>query len=300
VPDGTACGDPSNTQCDNPDSCLAGTCVPNFEPPTTVCDDGLYCTTVDTCDGMGACTGETSPCQFGETCDEDNDICVPPVECVVDDDCDQDFLFCNGDEICVDGQCQSSGNPCQEGEYCDEFDNVCLDEAPDCIYDADCDDGLYCNGVEFCDDGTCAQGDKPCPTCTVCDEDQDTCEEVNLDLDITKFAVNGKKVHNKKDSRGKSKGLGSVAVGKPIKRMKLTVINPNGNCETGSPATLIGVQDGKEIYNETRVVYDLGEGQADFTFPSYTPIKKGTIVWTVEIFDNDPDDDTATVSTRVR
>ncbi|MCH8252761.1 MAG: hypothetical protein IID36_09955 [Planctomycetes bacterium] len=47
---GTACGDPSDTDCDNPDTCDAsGACQNNAEPNGTPCDDGDDCTEDDQC-----------------------------------------------------------------------------------------------------------------------------------------------------------------------------------------------------------------------------------------------------------
>jgi len=49
-------------------------CVENED-----CDDGLFCT-VDTCDiviaGCGVCEFGGSPCDEGQTCDEETDTCV--------------------------------------------------------------------------------------------------------------------------------------------------------------------------------------------------------------------------------
>jgi len=52
---GTPCGDPSDTPCDNPDTCDgSGSCEINNEPTGTSCNDGNDCTANDTCAG-GAC-----------------------------------------------------------------------------------------------------------------------------------------------------------------------------------------------------------------------------------------------------
>ena len=48
------CGDPSDTDCDNPDSCFNGACVPNNEPPGHACSDGNACTQ-DICLSGGVC-----------------------------------------------------------------------------------------------------------------------------------------------------------------------------------------------------------------------------------------------------
>ena len=59
LPDDTPCGDGSDTSCDNPDSCLAGSCVINREPDGTSCQDGNLCTVGDAC-VAGACIGQAT------------------------------------------------------------------------------------------------------------------------------------------------------------------------------------------------------------------------------------------------
>ena len=63
----TACGDPSDTDCDDPDTCDgAGNCDDNYVPPGTACtDDGNVCTD-DVCDGTGACIGTYQVRLFGD------------------------------------------------------------------------------------------------------------------------------------------------------------------------------------------------------------------------------------------
>lgn len=75
----TSCvdGDPCST-----DVCLRGVCS---NPPAragTPCDDGLFCTSTDVCDGSGACVGggparcnDNAACTT-DFCDEENDVCV--------------------------------------------------------------------------------------------------------------------------------------------------------------------------------------------------------------------------------
>ena len=44
------------------DSCLSGVCTSTNEPVNTACDDGLFCTKTDKCDGAGTCVGTGDPC----------------------------------------------------------------------------------------------------------------------------------------------------------------------------------------------------------------------------------------------
>jgi len=48
------------------DACVAGVCTSTNEPVNTPCDDGLFCTKTDKCDGAGVCVGTGDPCK-GQT-----------------------------------------------------------------------------------------------------------------------------------------------------------------------------------------------------------------------------------------
>lgn len=90
-----------------------------------------------------------------------------------------------------------------------------------------------------------------------------------------------------------------LAHARPI-GIQLTVKN-NGAVEGDAPATIVGVQNEVEVYNETLTVSDaVGNGRAKFDVPDFTPTVAGEILWTAIIADGDPDDDEATARTRVR
>ncbi|MHC4066233.1 MAG: hypothetical protein ACYSUI_17290 [Planctomycetota bacterium] len=87
------------------------------------CDDGLYCTGVETCVD-GACQSSGDPCTpLGLVCDETTDTC----KCDDNADCD-DGLFCNGAETCVAGDCEDGVDPCP-GQECDEDNDECVPDA---------------------------------------------------------------------------------------------------------------------------------------------------------------------------
>jgi VCBS repeat-containing protein len=101
-----------------------------------------------------------------------------------------------------------------------------------------------------------------------------------------------------------------IAQFKVTKRIRLANVKPVGitlvvknNGAVNSVerlATVIGVQNSVEVYNEILDVSDpVGNGRSTFIFPSLTPSAPGDIVWTATIADNDPDDDTATATTTV-
>jgi len=152
LPDGTPCNADDNG-CTVGDSCVEGNCEPGlsadcswlsspcivgackpagaddpegyecesqFKPQNTECDDGLFCTIDDVCDGAGWCgSGGDNPCKEAEDdcndghCDEAGDKCVPlPKEDGVS--CN-DGDACTIDDICKSGICTGSSNVC--GEY---------------------------------------------------------------------------------------------------------------------------------------------------------------------------------------
>jgi hypothetical protein len=116
------------------------------------CDDGLYCTGIESCVG-GLCAVGADPCP-GQRCDEDSDTCSA---CLTATDCD-DGLYCTGIETCVGGACVAGSPPCP-AEACNEGTDTC----GACLTDADCDDGLFCNGPEACDLVLgCQPGSHPC------------------------------------------------------------------------------------------------------------------------------------------
>ncbi len=174
------------------DSCdeVNDTCVNTIAD--ALCDDGLFCTGVETCDPVLDCLAGGNPCP-GLACDEPSGLCVP---CTVDPECD-DGQFCNGLETCVAGAC-IAGVPvvCDDGigctlDSCDEFADVCVNATNDTL----CDNGLFCDGVEICDvlldcqPGPAVNCDDGvgCTTVDVCDEVNDVC--VNTPSDA--FCDNG-------------------------------------------------------------------------------------------------------------
>ncbi|MDD9970648.1 MAG: hypothetical protein OXR73_30710 [Myxococcales bacterium] len=89
-PEGTACGDPTRTDCDWPDACdQDGLCKPNYAPSGTSCNaDKLeVCGPDDTCDGTGGCLSQgiyrpksdpwqADACEFGFETEHDRCRCV--------------------------------------------------------------------------------------------------------------------------------------------------------------------------------------------------------------------------------
>lgn len=92
----TACGDSTDTECDNPDSCdAAGNCLDRAEPNTVPCNGGALSCFYNVCDGAGAC-------------DDANDIDINGYPCMTDADCialGGDGGLSGTNATCVNGAC---------------------------------------------------------------------------------------------------------------------------------------------------------------------------------------------------
>lgn len=131
------------------------TCLTDAE-----CDDGLFCTGIETCNEAGECVSPGNPCPNDDglfcngqetiACDEELDECGH-----TGSPCADDGMYCNGEELCdeLTQTCDSAGNPCV-------------------------DDGLFCNGTETCNDAAdiCGHSGDPCPADLTCNEADDTCD----------------------------------------------------------------------------------------------------------------------------
>ena len=156
----------------------------------TTCNDNLYCTATDTCDGSGSCVGTGDPCpgpdgdgDCSESCNETFDNCTGnDVSGSICDDGD----FCTVTDLCTGtGSCHGTGDPCPgpdgDGdctESCDETTDSCTANDMD---GTDCNDGLYCTGSETCTIGVC--GSSTGDPCTGPDGDGDCAESCDETAD---------------------------------------------------------------------------------------------------------------------
>ncbi|MEZ4294513.1 MAG: hypothetical protein R3B70_06025 [Polyangiaceae bacterium] len=175
-------------------TCVVGTCI-NGECTTQpgnqfgACDDGLFCTTGDSCQD-GLCVGGPplvcpggDACQVG-VCDELTDTCTQQAgnngaPCEDNDPCSLSGVCING--MCTQGKpvdCTFLNTDCTVG-VCDPAAGGCT-AIP--VNDGfACDDGLFCTINDSCQAGTCVGGaPMPCAPpggCFVgfCDEATDKC-----------------------------------------------------------------------------------------------------------------------------
>ena len=175
----TAPGDEATDDCFVPGPCDEGS---DAFPPVPAenglgCNDGIDCTTDDTCDESGACTGVPQPslCTDGQFCNGAEECdpvlgCGPgtPPEPPVDEDPDDCLV---PSTVCDEDADTFPPVPAEEDSACDDdiactTDDGCND-AGECLGTVDgtlCDDGLFCNGLETCDAAAgCVDGDPPTP-----------------------------------------------------------------------------------------------------------------------------------------
>ena len=146
------------------------------------CDDGLFCTGIETCEN-GSCQSSGDPCTSdGTVCNEatnscdtpvcDNDgICGPGEDCNnCPNDCRQKITGVPKNTYCCDGDLPDCGNV-----QCSESGWICGGNGGgSCTENSECDDGQFCNGAETCAAGSCQGGSDPCPG-QGCDATNDKC-----------------------------------------------------------------------------------------------------------------------------
>jgi len=158
---------------------LVGTCDTTTgvcsSPPAGVeapCNDGSVCTTLDRCDGAGACAGaEALVCDDGNMCTDDT--CDPVAGCVYTantDPCD-DGNACSTGETCSDGVCAAATVDCDDDNPCTT--DTC-DDVLGCMYvdnTASCSDGSACTSGDRCAGGSCVGTTIACNDGKPCTDD---------------------------------------------------------------------------------------------------------------------------------
>lgn len=124
---GAACASCADGDACTSDVCSAGACSNPAAPSGTPCDDSLFCTATDRCDGAGTCVGTGTACDDGvsctvDTCDEAADACTftPAVGCTIGGECVGDgvahpsypCLVCDPARDMTDWSSRALGTPC--------------------------------------------------------------------------------------------------------------------------------------------------------------------------------------------
>jgi hypothetical protein len=177
--DGTCTGSSSVT-CQASDQChVAGTCNPatgacSNPVRTGTCDDGNSCTTGETCDANGQCTGGSAvSCDDGNVCTTDG--CNPASGCTHANNTNpcNDGNACTTGDVCSGGSCVGGSPPnCNDGNVCT---NDSCNPASGCVNANNtdpCDDGNACTTSDTCSAGSCVGGASPnCDDGNVCTDD---------------------------------------------------------------------------------------------------------------------------------
>jgi hypothetical protein len=182
--DGTACGDALDDRCTDPDTCLAGQCIPNHQAMGTACaDQGVACHNVDECDGQGHCVdhgllAEGTACgdSTSNACDGP-DTCNAAGQCLphyapADSACGDQALACHNNDSCdghgncIDHGVLAAGSSCSmrnlpigachlAADVCDARGQCVLGDAPD---GTPCGSSAHseCDGADSCTAGICA------------------------------------------------------------------------------------------------------------------------------------------------
>ncbi len=206
IPDDSICAD--GLYCDGVETCNPATgCVPGtpidchdtnecttdicdeaidqcvHTPENSACDDGLFCTGLETC-GPAGCQPGLPPCASGSLCDEEGNGCP---SCLSDEDCVSE-LFCNGIGHCIDNACVFTPPSCDDGIDC--TNDRCNPETDACEHTLDnsrCTNGAFCDGVETCTLQGCVPGtpvdcnDGIACTLDACNEAKDLCTHTPQD-----------------------------------------------------------------------------------------------------------------------
>jgi hypothetical protein len=198
-PAGTACGDHSDTVCDNPDTCsAAGSCVANNEPTTVVCRaDAGDCDVAEFCNGSGACPANSFD-PAGTACGDPSDtVCDNPDTCNASGACLGNFEpmivvcradagdcdvaeFCDGAGACPANAFDPAGSACGDASdtVCDNPDScsatgTCLPNHEPVSTSAERTRGA-CDVAEHCDGAGACPADSFEPAGTACGDPADT------------------------------------------------------------------------------------------------------------------------------
>jgi hypothetical protein len=185
---GISCGNPSSSACDQPDTCDGnGNCQQRLAANGAPCDDGVFCTTGDQCQGGQCVASGVQNCGFNRFCNESTDECQcqgcqvgnaclaagaanPSNPCQVCDPTRSAFAFSAN----TGARCGSPATTCSEQDTCDPQGNCRPNDSPE---GTTCDDGQFCTIGDRCQAGQCAPtGRRICDVGQFCNETSNQCQ----------------------------------------------------------------------------------------------------------------------------
>lgn len=179
---GALCASCTDTNQCTLDVCTAGVCSNPNAPMGAACDDGMFCTNPDTCNGSGTCTSVTRVCNDGltctaDSCDETTDRCATMVTagCAIAGLCVPDGMGNPGNtcEVCNPATSTSTWSAVAAGTSCGppSCTSGRLTPEPTCDASRRCTSGastvcatLRCSSPTMCE--------APCTTDAECAADQ--------------------------------------------------------------------------------------------------------------------------------
>jgi hypothetical protein len=82
-------------------------------------------------------------------------------------------------------------------------------------------------------------------------------------------------------------------------KIKVVVVNKNGISGSADVALVGYGGNNEKVFTESQAVTDLAGGERATVMFRYPPTESGVFTWTATILDEDPDDDTATTTTKI-
>lgn len=179
-------------ECSDGNPCTDDTCNSNLQGGCTFpansapCEDGLFCTSGDTCADKQCKPGQGLDCDDGNLCT--TDICsIETDSCKhlpkTNTPCDDGDVCTEGSSCTQDGECGDSIPVlCEDGDACTA--DACDSDVPGgCVAPVavglTCDDSNQCTFDDACQaDGTCVGADKACDDLDPCT--LDTCQSADL------------------------------------------------------------------------------------------------------------------------
>lgn len=149
------------------------TCEYSAAADNAPCDNDSWCDGPEVCSGGSCvtrtddvpCNGPLGVCRLGD-CNDTTKQCVVAAEYDTDVSCDDGF-FCNGEDVCMDGDCVHPNPPCVptdtdslgacEELSCNESSDICeVAFKPDYT---SCENNALCDGANMCVEGVCETSD---------------------------------------------------------------------------------------------------------------------------------------------
>ncbi|PRP88175.1 hypothetical protein PROFUN_03998 [Planoprotostelium fungivorum] len=148
---GNPCGSVTlENACDSTCNEVNTSCI---APAGTICDDGNFCLSNDTCNGLGVCKGNVPTCDATNPCNNTCNATAKSCQAPDDTKC-SGSTWCEGEGVCSSGLCTDFVGPCPDVQC----NNVCNDTTHTCtaaMGTACLGSNNTCTGAQCNGNGTC-------------------------------------------------------------------------------------------------------------------------------------------------